>query len=87
MDDYSDMRGKAKKPNALTQEKIDEVIDHVNSFPTNGKHLVDSTLTLKKMYELYKLGRDNPVSESSYKNVFYRHFKLRFEKIKKEVMV
>ncbi len=84
MDDFTDLRGKAKKPNALSDEKIQEVIDHVNSFPTSGRHLIDNSLTLKKMYDLYKLGRENPVSESSYKNVFYKHFKLRLEKIKRD---
>lgn len=82
-DQMDDRRGRGKKVNALSEERLEEVLNHISSFPTlDGRHL-SSDLTLRKMYHLYKEESENPVSESSYKKQFYQHFNLKFKKIKR----
>jgi hypothetical protein len=80
-----DRRGRGKKVNTLSEERLEEVLNHIASFPTSdGRHL-SSDLTLRKMYQLYREESEFPVSESSYKKQFYTNFNLKFKKVKKEI--
>lgn len=86
-DSIGDQRGRGKKVNALSDERLEEILNHIASFPTSdGRHL-SSELTLRKMYHLYREQSDNPVSESSYKKQFYQNFNLKFKRIKREQIV
>lgn len=95
-DTYADLRGKfSGGRNAFPPEKIDEIRRHISSFPkyvshytrnqTDSKYL-NANLTLAEMYRLYTamFQNDNPVSESVYKEIFYKDFNLRFKKPKKD---
>lgn len=92
-DSYTDSRGQTRKGfNALPLLKIVEVRKHVESFPkyishytrnqTESKYL-NSELNLSKIYRLYKEIIENPLSESSYKKIFYRDFNLLSKSQKK----
>lgn len=78
--------------NVLPILKVNEVISHISSFPkyvshyteTNSKFL-NSNLNLSRMYRLYlRKFKNNPVSKSLCKNIFYRRFNLRFKSPKKD---
>lgn len=94
-DTFADGRGQTTGgKNFLKPSKVREVISHISSFPkyvshytrseTNSKFL-NSNLNLSRMYRLYKRKfKNNPVSKSSYKKIFYRRFNLRFKSPKKD---
>lgn len=93
-DEYADERGTLSGgQNKLSFAQKEEVCEHIESFPkyvshycrkvTNAKFL-SSDLTLTKMYELYTEKRENSVSFSSYKRIFYDNFNLRFKAPKKD---
>lgn len=93
-DSFTDGRGQSRRGfNALSLFKRVEVHQHVESFPkyvshytrsqTESKYL-HSELNLSKMYRLYKISHDLPVSKSSYKKIFYQDFNLRFKVPKKD---
>lgn len=93
-DTYADCRGKVSGgANAFPVSKTEEVRAHIASFPKYVSHytraqteskFLCSTLNLAKMYKLYKIDSESPVSKSSYKRVFYRDFNLRFKVPKKD---
>ena len=92
-----DRRGKHPNRRALNTEQIDEVKAHIDSLPTVLPHYVrkrskrkylDSTLTIKKMYELYcenqqQYGR-SCVKASAYRMIFNTSFNLSFHRPKKD---
>lgn len=76
-----DLRGKAPSVNKTSQDKVDEVIAHILSFPSYTSHYtrthnpnrryLDSSLNKRKMYNLYvEKCVLNPVSETVYRNIF-----------------
>lgn len=93
-DNLNDNRGKLSGGwNALSRSKTEEVWAHIASFPryishyTRGKtesKYLSSELNLSKIYELYKVEAEDPVSRSFYKDIFYKSFNLRFKKPKKD---
>lgn len=65
-----------------------EVKAHINKFPRYKSHYcrnrieteyLNSELNLAKLYEMYKEGHQEPVGESTYKRIFYKHFNLKFK--------
>lgn len=93
-DSFIDGRGQSRRGfKALSLFKRVEVHHHIESFPkyvshytrsqTESKYL-NSELNLSKMYRLYKISHDIPVSKSSYKKIFYQDFNLRFKVPKKD---
>lgn len=84
-----DKRGKASGgKNALSEEKVDMVINHIASFPQvsnstksrnkSGIKYISTDLTLNGMFNAYCDSHIEPVSRSSYKKIFYERFNLRF---------
>lgn len=74
--------------NAISQERIENIIKHISSFPTYISHycrsqtdsqFLNPDLNLRKMYSLYQENTDDPVSLSKYKNIFYSNFNLKFK--------
>lgn len=74
-----DKRGKGAAINKITDEKIRDIHDHINSFPAYESHYtrrdtakkyLQSDLTISKMYELYCSNREKPVSISKYSEIF-----------------
>ncbi|KAL4718089.1 hypothetical protein ACJJTC_003948 [Scirpophaga incertulas] len=74
--------------------KIQEVIDHINSFPVEESHFCRSNtkrkylaadLSVAKMYTLYVEKCNQPVKEAIYRKVFNEQFNLSFHKPKKDV--
>lgn len=91
---YADSRGQfSGGRNAFPAAKREDIRAHIMSFPkyfshytrnqTNSKYL-NANLNLAKMYKLYTIKFQNPVSKSVYKRVFYEDFNLRFKKPKKD---
>lgn len=91
---FADGRGKSICGwNAFPLSKVEEIRIHISSFPKYVSHytrnqteskFLHSTLNLAIMYRLYKEKYNNPVSQSSYKKVFYKDFNLRFKVPKKD---
>lgn len=90
-----DPRGHHEPPNKTPLEKIEEVIAHIESFPTMESHYVrqktrrkylDYKLSITKMYELYreKYKDSQPVSEITYRRIFSKEFNLGFFVPKKD---
>ncbi|KAJ8869976.1 hypothetical protein PR048_028987 [Dryococelus australis] len=84
--------GKNKHP----EDKVKEVVKHIESFPKYVSHyclsetdakLLNEDLNLSTMYEFYKSECNDPVSLSSYKSIFYSKFNLRFKSPKKDTCV
>lgn len=87
-----DERGRATPKNKWSEEILNEVVTHIQSFPayeshycrqTTSKKYLQSDLTLTKMYELYKENRENPVSATIYAKKFHE-LKLSFKKPQKD---
>lgn len=75
-------------------EKINEVIDHIKSFPTVQSHYCRSSsmrqylqpgLSVTKMYSLYLENSKSPVKENIYRKIFCERFNLGFHRPKKDV--
>lgn len=91
---YADHRGQTSGGrNALPPEKAVEVRSHIASFPKYISHYtraqseskyLNADLNLAKMYRLYKMKYQDPVSLSVYKRIFYGNFNLRFKAPKKD---
>jgi hypothetical protein len=86
----SDERGKSTPSNKHPEQKIQEVINHINSFPLYESHYtrrkssrkyLPSHLTISKMYSLYATLHQKPVSDKVYRKEFHR-LNLRFKKPK-----
>ena len=74
-----DRRGKHIPANKLSDDKLQEITDHINSFPAyesrytrqiSERKYLQSDLTLNKMYSLYCEKFTNPVSISKYGSIF-----------------
>ena len=84
-----DKRGiKSGGRNAIEQERIEEIVKHISSFPTYVSHycreqtdsrFLSPDLNLRTMYSLYQEQTENAVSLSKYKDIFYTKFNLRFK--------
>ncbi len=93
-DTMSDRRGQTTGGrNAVLEAKKVEIRRHISSFPKYVSHYTrnqtDSkflclNLNLAKMYKLYKEKVRSPVSQSLYKQIFYKEFNLRFKTPKKD---
>ena len=77
----TDQRGKGSNKRKWSDIVIQEVDDHINSFPHyeshygrdhSSKKYLSSSLTLAKMYELYKEGRESAVSRRIYEERFHK---------------
>lgn len=89
----SPKKGKNTKRITLP-EKIQEIRNHIQSFPTVDSHYcransqkqyLEATLIISKMYDLYRVKHDNPVSHCIYSKVFNREFNLSFFRPKKDL--
>ncbi|XP_063365176.1 uncharacterized protein LOC134653713 [Cydia amplana] len=91
----ADGRGHHVPPNKTPPEKVQEVLDHISSFPTMEGHYIrkkskrkylESTLSVNKMHELYLLEyeNNNPVSAITYRRIFSTQFNLSFFVPKKD---
>ncbi|CAG9783437.1 unnamed protein product [Diatraea saccharalis] len=88
-----DKRGCTGGHNKITEAKSQEVINFIKSLPkykshycrekTNSKYLAPN-LNLNFIYELYKEKYPEGVSKSTFKNIFYKKFNLRFKKPQKD---
>lgn len=78
-----------------SDDKIDEVIQHIMSFPTQESHFcrastkrqyLDKNLSIAKMYSLYVESNFNkePVKENIYRKIFTERFNLAFHRPKKD---
>lgn len=86
-----DKRGKGGNHNRISEEQINTVKDHINSFPSieshycryrTAKRYIDANLNITKMYDLYVIkceeeSRD-PVKASFYRYVFCTNFNIDF---------
>lgn len=86
----TDKRGKNTPANKHSEQKIQEVINHINSFPLYESHYtrrrstrkyLPSHLTISKMYSLYSESHENPVSDKIYRKKFHK-LNLSFKKPK-----
>lgn len=84
----------SNRPAKLSPERFTEVVEHISKFPAEPSHYsrshntgrmyLSSTLSINKMYELYKESCEEggsvglPVSSSAYRNVFVTKFNLGF---------
>lgn len=75
-------------------EKVNEVVDHIKSFPTVESHYYRSSsthqylqlgLSVAKMYSLYRENNKDPVKENIYRKIFCERFNLGFHHPKKDV--
>lgn len=82
-----DMRGKNKKKHALSQERLNEVLEHIRSFKGRESHYsrkksekvyLPEELNIKKMYDMYKTINSLAVSYETYRNIFNKHFNISF---------
>lgn len=82
-----DRRGRQEPANKYPQEKVDEVIAHIKTFPTyeshytrktNDKLYLPSHLNFVKMYGLYCEQTENPVSSGIYEREIHK-MKLKFK--------
>lgn len=83
-------KGRKKTENRL----IEEVKDHITSFPcidshycraSTSKKYLESHLNVAKMYDLYKTTVNNPVSIHIYRHTFNTSFNLSFHTPKKDL--
>jgi len=87
------MQGKhGNRPKKTSDIQIQQVTDHIGLFPAESSHYsrninphrkyLSSVLTVKKMYEEYRIWCSsknyNPVNASMYRNIFSTHFNLGF---------
>lgn len=92
-----DRRGKHEPVNKTKDEDVQFVKGHIEAFPTmeshycrntSSKKYLDSTLSISKMYELYKAkctdASKTPVSINVYRNIFCTQYNLDFHKPKKD---
>ena len=92
-----DSRGKHRPHNKTSNVLVENVKDHIHSFPVVESHYtrrdtqrkyLPSNLNIKKMYELYKeqcaQKRTEAVSSKQYKNIFNQGFNLSFHVPKKD---
>lgn len=79
--DGEDMRGRHAPGNKLSDDEVQKIKDHIESFPytevvrkKHRKRLLDGSLTIQKMYNFYKdlcEARDEKVpSITTYKRIF-----------------
>lgn len=75
-------------------EKLEEIKEHINSFPRIESHYcrssskreyLDSLLSIRKMFDMYKMVYSEPVKENIYRKVFNEQFNLCFHQPKKDV--
>lgn len=75
----SDLRGTDSPQSKLSQEKINEVKCHVNSFPNYESHYsrrhtkkryFHSNLSVAKMYKMYREEHSHPISLTKYSQIF-----------------
>ena len=94
----ADMRGMHKNHPTLDENIVQDIRDHIKSFPTVPSHNVRQSsskqylkdgLSLAAMYRLYKEHCDKKgtpsAKEATYKAVFYRDFNIAFHKPKKNL--
>lgn len=89
-----DKRGRKEPPNKISQDRIEFIKEHINKFPRYSSHYsrvkapnrryFDSSLNLKKMYQLYQQfceeNNKDPVKESFYRHIFNTCFNLSFHR-------
>lgn len=89
----SPLQGKHVKK-CISEEKKNEVRNHIKSFPTVDSHYcrastnkkyLETNLSLKRMYELYVQMVDEPVKFNCYATIFTNEFNISFYKPKKDI--
>lgn len=93
-DTYADCRGQSSGGNnKFSESKRQEIISHIEKFPKYVSHycrnqteakFLNADLSLAKMFRLYLDGRADPAKLSSYKQMFYENFNLRFKPPRKD---
>lgn len=89
-----DKRGKKPPINKTSQEIIDNVKKHIESFPSMESHYcrknsqrkyLDSQLSIRKMYDLFKKQHpQSTISETTYRRTFCNNYNLSFFVPKKD---
>ncbi|KAL0832203.1 hypothetical protein ABMA28_001657 [Loxostege sticticalis] len=95
--DAEDKRGKKEPPNKTNEAAVNFVKMHIESFPTMEPHYIrktskrlylDATLSITKMYQLYKskCADENviPVTEITYRRIFCNNYNYSFFVPKKD---
>lgn len=86
----ADSRGKSIPKNKISEEKCNDIINHIKSFPLYESHYsrqrssqmyFETGLNLSIMYKLYCKERDNPVSITKYTEIF-KTLNIKFKKPK-----
>ena len=79
IDNLPDKRGKCAPPNKLNEDKVKEIIDHINSFPAYESHYTRKVsavkylapdLSIAEMYRSYSVKINQPASISMYTKMF-----------------
>lgn len=89
-----DRRGKVQGgANKINNVKLQEIKTHINKLPRYKSHYrraesdseyLPPEMTLQKMYDLYTEETSEPVSFSTYRRIFLKHFNLKFKHLKKD---
>ena len=88
----SPLKGRNVKKHT-SNEKLEMVRNHIKSFPVveshycrakSNKQYLDGSLTLTKMYDLFKVTVENSVKENIYRKVLNEEFNLSFFNPKKD---
>ena len=87
----TDKRGKGSAPNKIREELVQNVVDHINTFPLYESHYcrekskkkyLNPELNIPKMYEMYieycQENQFEPVKKWKYRQVFYTQFNISF---------
>ncbi|XP_047986390.1 uncharacterized protein LOC125226450 isoform X2 [Leguminivora glycinivorella] len=94
-----DQRGKKSPPNKTKREDVQQVKNHIESFPvmdshycrkdTKKKYLYPDAKSVVNMHGLYvdfcKENNENPVSESKYRHIFNEEYNYSFYSPKKDL--
>ena len=92
-DNIPDKRGCRGGHNKIDDVRVQEVVNQINKIPRYKSHFCqnvtdkgffESHITLRVMYEKYKLEVNNPVCISKYKSIFYKYFNIKRKAMKKD---
>lgn len=93
-DSIVDKRGQHGGYNAISDNKLKKIIEHIQKIPKYKSHYrreqlgdaayyLESHMTIQKMHYIYKQETEDPVGYEKYKQVFYSHFNFKRKPLKK----
>lgn len=91
-DGVRDQRGIGGGANKISNDRVQEIVDHINKFPKYKSHyrrnetdreFLSPDTAVMKMYELYKEECVNPTSYAFYKHIFLTKFNLQRKRLQK----